>query len=238
MDAVPSDWVSYWDSDHPIFANARHRDVHYRLIADELATYIPVAGMVVLDYGCGEALYADRIADRSGRLLLADAAPKLRAALNARYAGDGRISVLNVNDVAALGDQSVDVILMQSLVQYLTKDELTLLLGRFRRLLKPPGRLIVGDVVGPDTSPLTDVYWLLRFGAANGFLLAALHGVVKTMFSNYLRVRTSLGFSFYGATDMIGLLRKAGFDAERARHNIGHNQSRMTFVARTVEAPR
>jgi hypothetical protein len=32
-------------------------------------------------------------------------------------------------------------------------------------------------------------------------------------------------------------LRKAGFKAERAKHNIGHNQWRMTFQCR-VDQPR
>jgi len=70
-----SDWVSYWDSDHPIYVNARHRDVHYRAIAEEIAQYVPSPDAVVLDYGCGEALHAARIAARCRRLMLADAAP-------------------------------------------------------------------------------------------------------------------------------------------------------------------
>lgn len=35
------DWVSFWDSDHPIYVNARHFDVHYRAIADDIAALIP-----------------------------------------------------------------------------------------------------------------------------------------------------------------------------------------------------
>jgi hypothetical protein len=31
---------------------------------------------------------------------------------------------------------------------------------------------------------------------------------------------------------MIELLRDMGYDAERRRPNLGHNQARMTFVAR------
>jgi hypothetical protein len=33
---------------------------------------------------------------------------------------------------------------------------------------------------------------------------------------------------------MLDKLKKAGFAAERAAHNIGHNQRRMTFQARTA----
>ncbi len=57
--------------------------------------------------------------------------------------------------------------------------------------------LIVGDVVPPNVSQLTDVTALLRFAAANGFLIAALRGLVRTVFSDYPRLRAALGFTLY-----------------------------------------
>ena len=38
------DWVSYWDSDHPIYVNARHFDVHYRTIAADIVYHFPRRG--------------------------------------------------------------------------------------------------------------------------------------------------------------------------------------------------
>ena len=57
-----SDWRSFWDSAHSIYVNARHKDVHYREIADQIAGFVPGPGARVLDYGCGEAIHADRVA--------------------------------------------------------------------------------------------------------------------------------------------------------------------------------
>ena len=31
-----SDWRSFWDGEHSIYVNARHKDVHYREIADQI----------------------------------------------------------------------------------------------------------------------------------------------------------------------------------------------------------
>jgi ubiquinone/menaquinone biosynthesis C-methylase UbiE len=228
-----SDWVSYWDSDHPIYVNARHRDVHYRVIADDIAKHVRANGAVVLDYGCGEALHADTIAQRCRRLLLADAAPNLRATLAARFAGNDKISIVSPEDVDALPDQSVDLIVIHSVAQYLKPDEADHLFGLFRRVVKTQGRLIVGDVVPPNVSPLTDVTALLRFAAANGFLFAALRGLVRTVFSDYPRLRAALGFTLYEEADMIEKLKIAGFDASRAPRNLGHNQARMTFDAQS-----
>ena len=44
------------------------------------------AGAAVLDYGCGEALHADIVAETAGRLILCEAAPMVRAALAAASA--------------------------------------------------------------------------------------------------------------------------------------------------------
>ncbi len=55
------DWIAFWDSEHSIYVNARHRDVHYRLIAEHIREHVP-PGATVLDYGCGEALHADIVA--------------------------------------------------------------------------------------------------------------------------------------------------------------------------------
>jgi hypothetical protein len=121
---------------------------------------------------------------------------------------------------------------MHSVAQYLTGPSLDERLGLFRRLLKPRGLLVLGDIIPPNVSPLTDALALLRFGARDGFFVAAVFGLVRTAFSNYARLRSTLGLSHYDERAMIGRLAAAGFAAERAAENIGHNQARMTFLAR------
>ena len=44
--------------------------------------------------------------------------------------------------------------------------------------------------------------------------------------------RSELGLTTYAEPELIELLRGEGFSAERRPRNIGHNQARMTFVAR------
>lgn len=225
-----ADWISFWNSDHPIYVNARHRDVHYRAIADDIRHYVS-PGAVVLDYGCGEALYADRIAQTAGRLILCDAAPKVREHLKARFRAAANIEVRSPDEAAALPEHSLDLIVMHSVAQYLKSEETDALFGLFRRLLKPGGQFVLGDVIPPNVSPLTDATALLRFAAAHGFLGAALFGLVRTVFSDYPKLRAALGLTLYGEAAIIDKLGAAGFDAQRAPKNIGHSQARMTFIA-------
>ncbi len=229
---MTANWIAFWNSEHSIYVNERHRDVHYRTIASDIRRYVPARDAVVLDYGCGEALHADRIAAAAGRLILCEAAPKVREALQARFDSTGNIEVRAPEEVAALPERSLDLIVMQSVAQYLRPEETDALFALFRRLLKPGGLFVLGDVVPPQISPLTDAVALLRFAAANGFLGAALLGLLRTVFSDYPRLRTTLGLSLYDQAEMTGKLGAAGLAATRAPANIGHNQARMTFVAR------
>ena len=129
------DWVAFWDSQHSLYVSARHRDVHYRTIAEDIAAYIPSSSAVVLDYGCGEALHADRIAAAARKLILVEAAPNVRAGLAARFKDHPAIEVLSPQDVRGLADRSVDLAVVNSVAQYLTSSELSALLVLFRRLL-------------------------------------------------------------------------------------------------------
>lgn len=226
------DWLAFWDKPHAIYVNARHKDVHYRLIAQEIAALVPSPDARVLDYGCGEALYAEIVAAACGELTLCDGAPSVRAGLAVRFAGNAKIKVLAPEDVERLPQGARDLIVLHSVAQYLSAEQLRALLATFRRLLAPGGAVLVSDIIPPHVSAAADVTALLRFGAAHGFLLAALGGLVRTLFSDYRRLRARFGLAHYSEADMLQILSAAGFAAERAAKNIGHNQARMAFVAR------
>lgn len=225
-------WLAFWDTSHPIYVNARHKDVHYRLIAEEIAGLVPGPSARVLDYGSGEALHADLVAAAAQELFLCEGAPRVRAALAARFASNPKIRVLAPDAAARLPEHSLDLIVLHSVAQYLTPDEADALFALFHRLLKSNGSLVVSDIITPDVPALTDALALLRFGAANGFLFAALGGLVRTRLSDYWRLRTQFGLTRYSAAALLDKLAAAGFTAQRAPKNIGHNQARLAFIAR------
>jgi SAM-dependent methyltransferase len=231
MSSQSKDWVAYYDSAHSIYVNAVHRDVHYARMAEEIAGYVPSPVASVLDYGCGEALHADRIAAACAQLTLADAAPSVRAHLIDRFARTANIAVVSPEKVAAMPAASFDLIVFHSVSQYLSGEEFDAIATQFRRLLKPEGVFLIGDVVPPNVPAISDAYALLRFGAGNGFFLAALTGLVRTVFSDYWQLRTKLGLTRYSEQDMMARLARLGFTATRAPRNIGHLQARMTFLA-------
>ncbi len=226
------DWVAYYDSNHSIYVNGRHRDVHYARLAEAFAGHVPPGATQVLDYGCGEALHADRVAEAAGRLMLAEAGPAVRGRLIARFKDNPRITVISTDDVAALPPGSVDMVILHSVSQYLSGPEFDRLASLFHRLLAPGGLLLVGDVVPPAAAVVSDVAALLRFGWQDGFFLAAVAGLVRTFFSDYRRLRAKMGLTRYSEQQMAAKLAAAGFTASRAPVNLGHLTTRMTFLAR------
>jgi SAM-dependent methyltransferase len=226
------DWIDYYDSTHTIYASKRHRDLHFQVIARDIATYISSPDAVVLDYSCGEALSAARVAEACGKLILAEPAPGVRGRLIVRFAPNTKIRVRSPDDLRHMEEKSVDLAVMNSVAQYMTPAELDAAFAVIRRLLKPGGRLVLGDILRPEVGMGRDVVALLKFAGTHGFLKDAFYGLASTALSDYRQLRTRIGLQRYSEADMIAKLAAAGFTASRAPQNIGHNPWRMTFVAR------
>src|SRR5467141_2994898 len=226
------DWIDYYDSTHTIYASKLHRDLHFQIIAKDITSYISSPDAVVLDYACGEALSAARVAEACGKLYLAEPAPGVRGRLIARFAPNMKIRVRSLDDLRKMAEQSVDLAVMNSVAQYMTPGELDSALAVIRRLLKPGGRLILGDIMRPEVGMIRDVIALLRFALNYGFLKDALIGLLSTALSDYRHLRAKVGLQRYGEDEMTAKLAASGFTASRAHFNIGHNPWRMTFVAR------
>ena len=250
MNPPAKSWREFWEGETPIYVNERHKLLHYGRIARDILQAIDalpapgphdnVAGNdesasgfrpVVLDQGCGEALSAGEVAARCKRLYLCDAAASVRARLTARFAQVANIVVINPVEVADIPEASLDLVVANSLVQYLARPELASALRLWRELLRPQGRLLLADVPAKGVSPVTDALALLGFGWRGGFLVTALAGLFRTAVSDYRKLRAELGFASYGEAEMLALLTEAGFSARRHHPNFGHNQARMAFVA-------
>jgi ubiquinone/menaquinone biosynthesis C-methylase UbiE len=228
------EWIDYYDSTHTIYASKLHRDLHFRIIARDIIGFISSPDAVVLDYACGEALSAAKVADACGKLYLAEPAPGVRGRLIARFAPNTKIRVRSLDDLRKMEEKSIDLAVMNSVAQYMTPEELDSAFAVIRRLLKPTGRLVVGDILRPEVGMGRDVLALLKFARANGFLKDALYGLASTALSDYRQLRSRVGLQRYSESEIIAKLAAAGFTASRTTRNIGHNPWRMTFVARNA----
>lgn len=224
-------WIDFWNRpNNAIYVNERNLEVHFETLRRDVVEFIPPGGRV-LDFGCGDALIAEAVAERAGTVHLFDAAPAVQQRIRERFADHPHIRVLDADALAAMPEGSVDLILVISVVQYLARGDLAALMRQWRRLLAPGGRLLVADVVEPHTPMHRDVRSQLTLAWKHGFFIAALFGLAKLAFSDYRRIRRESGFSTYAVPDMLRLLADAGLEAKHLPRNVGPTPHRNSFLA-------
>jgi SAM-dependent methyltransferase len=231
----PVNWREFWNHDHSIYVSQYHKTQHYDSIAKDIGAHSPSRSARLLDFGCGEALGSHILSCHCESLILFDTSAKVRAELKQRFATNPRIEIADEADFANLPQSNFDMIVCNSVLQYMGRDEFEHLLRLWRDKLKPEGQLLIADVIPPHVHASTDAKALLAFAWRHGFFFPALFGLAKTFLSPYRKLRSKLGLTTYTAPEMEQILRKAGFAVERVKHNIGHNQARMTFVATHIE---
>jgi hypothetical protein len=224
-------WAEYWNGETTLYANARHRRVHYETVARDIIGHLPAPDARVVDYGCGDTLAADRVARCCGHLHLCDGSPRVREMLNARYAGERNITVISPQQFEQFSARAIDMIVANSVVQYLSAAEFSHLLVLSREKLSLGGRLVLADIIPHGVGPLQDALELMKFASTNGFVLSAAAGLVRSYFSNYRQIRERSGFLQFEEREMLNVLEQSGFAAHRHYPNMGHNGRRMSFVA-------
>ena len=230
-------WLDFWNAPNAIYVSRRHQDAHYAKVLSGIRRFMPAGGAaVVLDWGCGDALAADDLAQTCRTLLLYDRADSTRRRLLANFSGRPKIRVLDDAELNAVAPASVDLIIVNSVVQYLDRRQLGDALRLFHRLLKSDGKLLLGDIIAPDTPLVGHVTTFLGFAWRNGFLVAAIIGLARNFVSPYRRLRRDAGYSCYTDMQMLGMLDDNGFIGERLASNIAVSQLRSSYLARKSSA--
>ncbi len=230
-------WLDFWNTPNAIFASRRHQLAHSAKVLSGVSRFVPTGGnAVVLDWGCGDAVAANELAQSCRTLLLFEPAETTRSRLLANYAGRPKIDILDEAALAAVASASVDLIVVNSVVQYLSRQQFVGALRLFHRLLKGDGKLLLGDIIEPDTPMLGHVTTFLRFAWQNGFFLAGVASLARNATSPYCQLRRSAGYACYRDTEILALLGDNGFVAERLPSNIAVSQLRRSYLARKRDA--
>src|SRR5439155_23947733 len=124
------------------------------------------------------------------------------------YAGNPTVAVVPPREMHGMPDALVDLIVANSLIQYLGDGELYEVMALWRQVLKPDGLLVIGDVIPKHASDVYDALTLLRFGWEGGFLIAAALGLLRILFSDYRRFRRDHGIFKYDEAMLIALFAK------------------------------
>jgi hypothetical protein len=164
-------------------------------------------------------------------VFLYDAAESARARLRRRYDNHARIRILEKSGLDELAGDSVDLIIVNSVIQYLSDEQLNEALVLFNRLVKSSGTFLLGDVINPGSGNSRHVTTLLRFAWQNGFFLSAIGGLAQTFISPYRNLQREVGFATFTREQILDKLARHGFSAEKLARNIGISGNRSSYLA-------
>jgi cyclopropane fatty-acyl-phospholipid synthase-like methyltransferase len=192
----------------------------------------------VLDFGCGFGFVARLLAPHVSEVWFWDASENMRAEArrttadlpNARLC-DVPAALSEDGDRVAWQSPTFDLILVNSVVQYMDPAEVPRWLARWRAMLSAEGRLIMSDLIAPEHRSLWDVADLLRLGVRRGL---ALRGAAEALggVRSYRRTSRTVPLLRVAPDDLISRAGSAELDVEVLPQNLTHFTKRWTAVLR------
>lgn len=177
----------------------------------------------LLDFGCGYGDVAALLAPHVREVTVWDAAETMRAA-----AMENLALVPN----ARLWDErssGFDLIVVNSVVQYFSPEELASRLSDWAARLNPNGRIVLSDLSFPDHRSLSDMWSLLKFSVKRGYLFRALRNTLAER-SRYATFARTKPLYHPDVREIAEFAAAAGLTAHYLPRNLTHFRTRTTAV--------
>ncbi|MBI5583376.1 MAG: class I SAM-dependent methyltransferase [Deltaproteobacteria bacterium] len=227
INTTPSDWDRYFSStkiDHSIMGIwAEHFVYSYHKY------YGFSKSDVVLDFGAGLGDISFLVKDRVARIFLYDKSEYFLGQLGRKFASFPHIRVArSLLDVQG----PVSLIIINSVIHYMTKSELEEMLRALRDLCDSKTRIIISDIVPPGYSKLLDALSQLRTGLRKKFLKKLLWFILVNLRENPKQSLSSSSFHLYGERDFKQILSRFGYTARKTEKNFSFSNYRYTLECR------
>ncbi len=230
MNESATGWVEHYekvDDDFVLFA------VEARDYCERLARVIDIDSQgTVLDFGCGFGYVTALLAPRVRQLYVWDQARNMRERCLRRVAGHTNVALLDLPN-GVQRPMTLDLIIVNSVIQYMTAAEFDAWLQRWRALLDARGQLLISDIIPPDSAFLREVVDSLAFATRHGFLLKSLR-MAAALFGRYVRARSSSPMLRLTREQVSAAARKHGYEVEFLPGNLTYRGNRTTARLRPV----
>jgi cyclopropane fatty-acyl-phospholipid synthase-like methyltransferase len=208
-----------------------------RLLKEDAATCVSQLGLRVpltpgtraLDFGCGWGNVARLLAPLVGELSLWDDSARMRALAMETVGGLPNVRMLDLSAPDQVLPGEFDLILANSVAQFMTAAEFQVWLQRWRHMLAPTGNIVVSDLVPPDYPALADLVTLLRFSSSKRFLVRALYDAARVM-PLYWKTRSAQPLLRTSRADLEGWGAAAGLRVQAFPPNLTCFKQRITVV--------
>jgi SAM-dependent methyltransferase len=229
---VPGDsWRSCWElvGERMRVLEAEAREHVKRLVA----ALVPDRQARVLDFGCGFGHSARFLAPQVGHVSLWDEAASVRYRARLRTAHLANIAYADLTNPDHDPEGSFDLIVVHSVIQYMSEPELRVWLGRWRAMLAPGGRLVLYDLIQPGHSAIRELLGFIAFSLANGIFLDALRQGLRDT-SGYVSARSRRRLLRLTPSRVRELAPSPEWYTQVLPVNLSHRRNRISAVLRAT----
>ena len=224
----PDDWSTFWEKlvfDQHVF-RAEAEDYVARILA-----FVPLSrDASVFDFGCGLGLVAELLAPQVRSMTVWDksAAMRWRARLN--LATEENVQYLHsrwIEDPPR--DLRFDLIIVNSVAQYMSHEEFEELLWWWRGVLDDGGRILVSDVLHEGVSPVKETLALLLFSWRRKIFFRSLYERLPR-FVGYWKRRAQVPLSSYERPVIAEMAKRADLEHRILEHSVTLHPQRLSVV--------
>ncbi len=220
-------WPAFWDrlQEHVIF-RVEAADYVIRL----QAALGPAPRARVLDFGCGFGFIAELLAPQVGELYVFDASSQMRRRARRRLASHANVRFLGPPAAVPWPARlRFDLILVNSVAQYMPPEEFDRWLGLWRAMLAGGGRLVLSDLLTGKVDPVSEVVEMLVLSARRGCLLSVVRKALGEL-RQYAKTRHGRPLGRIAPDDLRERAGRRGLAVDVLPSNLTYRKRRATAV--------
>ena len=230
---MESSWISFWNN--PDIYRQIRSDFKYKfakLIFERLLILFDNRTNInILDFGCGDATMANWIVKTGHNLYLYDVSKHYLTKAQEKFSNERNITIVDPDSYNSITNQSIDMVIVSSVTQYLTNLQFKTEMKRWVEILKRGGIVILCDVVPPSSNFMSETLSLFFSSIKHNFVFGFLQLVLlRSKPSRCRTLRKSLHLYKYSKKDIEELASSFGLIVSEHYENIGLFSSRKTYI--------
>ncbi len=225
VEPSPGTWSAFWEETADLHIHRVEAGDYVERLRREVSWR---ATDRVFDFGCGFGHVVALLAAEVDSVGYWDGSEQMRVATAARTAASGSRAV-PVDLSGPVPDAAFDLLLANSVVQYMSADELADWLPRWRSMLAPGGRIVLSDLPVPGASDVGELVGMLRFAASRGFLVRAVRDAASEA-RRYSSSRSRTTLRRWTPEEVVRLAAGHRLAARVLPANLTHRAGRFTVL--------
>lgn len=220
-------WTQFYDSLNPAMKLWEHEAAEYTRNLDTMQ--LDLKKMKILDFGCGCGLIAESMAVRARCVDYWDLSKTMLEAAQKRLRkhGNTRFIDLSKRDLESFSKE-YDLILVNSVIQYMSFEEFEQWLLNWSRMLAMNGMLVISDIMTPETPQWTEKLDILKFWLRSGCMKYS-YQMIPFMMRYYRTIRDGQ-YLRLTKNQIARSAEKARYSVRYAQKNMTHFQNRLTAI--------